>query len=616
MKAGYVNRILTVNLSDNTIKEEPIDPQVAEKYIGGKGYALYVFYHRYLKEYMAKGISPKDIDPLGPENVLAFTTGPITGIAGVPSPGRHHVMALKSPLTGSIASANSGGEFGAYMKFAGYDMIFIEGAAEKPVYLEIVNGHVEIKDASDLWGRNVFDTTRILKSRVKGENVSVACIGPAGENLVLFANIMNDEHRAAGRTGVGAIMGSKKLKAIVVSGNQKPQIANPEGFRELSKNLIERIRKNPVTGGGLPKYGTAVLINIINQAGMLPYKNWQFGYNPEADKISGETLEKTYLIKRRPCWGCQIGCGRVVKVPFGPYQIMYSEGPEYESIWALGNDTGVMDLAAVIKANHLCDELGLDTITMGSTIATAMELYEKGYIPEEDLQGMDMKFGNAAAVVEAVWRTAYKAGFGAKLALGSKRLAEMYGAPELSMSVKGLEMPAYDPRGSKGIGLNYATANRGGCHVTGYTISPEILGLPQKVDPLTPEGKAQLVKIFQDLTSVVNSAVNCLFATFEIGAKDYADLFNTIAGLNFTDSDVLKIGERIYNLERYIMSLYGFGAKDDTLPPRLTKEPMPEGPVKGQVVELDKMLAEYYKLRGWVDGVPTKEKLKELGIEL
>jgi aldehyde:ferredoxin oxidoreductase len=616
IKGGYVNKILTVNLADNTIREEPINPAVAEKYIGGKGYALYVFYYKYLKEYMAKGISPKDIDPLGPENVLAFTTGPITGVAGAPSPGRHHVMALRSPLTGSLASADTGGEFGAYLKFAGYDMIFVEGAAEKPVYLEISDGHVEIKDASDLWGKNVFDTTRVLRSRVKGENVSVSCIGPAGENLVLFANIMNDEHRAAGRTGVGAVMGSKKLKAIVVSGTQKPQVADPEGFRELSKTLTERMKKNAVTGEGLPKYGTAILINIINQAGMLPFKNWQFGYNPEADKISGETLEKTYLIKRRPCWGCQIGCGRVTKVPSGPYQILYTEGPEYESIWALGNSTGVMDLAAIVKANHFCDEFGIDTISMGSTIAAAMELYEKGYIPEEDLQGLDMRFGNAAALVEAVWRTAYKAGFGAKLALGSRRLAEMYGAPELSMSVKGLEMPAYDPRGAKGIGLNYATANRGGCHVTGYTISPEILGIPQKIDRFTPEGKAQWTKTLQDLTCVVNSAVNCLFTTFEIGAKDYAELFNKIAGFNFTESDVMRIGERIYNLERYIMSLYGFTAKDDTLPPRLTKEPMPEGPSKGQVVELDKMLEEYYKLRGWVNGVPTKEKLKELGIEL
>jgi len=615
---GYVGKILYVNLTDKSIRVEPIDPKVAEKYIGGKGYALHILYYKYLKEYMKKGIAPKDIDALGPENVLIFATGPITGVAGAPSPGRYHVMALRSPLTGSIASANSGGEFGPFLKFAGYDMVVIEGASEKPVYLEIIDGHVEIKDASDLWGKNVFDTTAILTKRVKekgGKNISVACIGPAGENQVLFAAIMNDDHRAAGRTGVGAIMGSKKLKAIVVSGTHEIELADPEGFRELSKSLVERMRKNPVTGEGLPKYGTAVLVNIINQIGAFPYKNWQGAYNPDAEKISGETLAEKYLIRRRPCWGCQIGCGRVVSVKFGPYQILYSEGPEYESIWALGSDTGVADLEAIIKANHLCDELGLDTISMGSTIAAAMELYEKGYIPEEDLQGVDLRFSNPAALVEAVWRTAYKSGFGKMLALGSKRLAEVYGAPELSMSVKGLEMPAYDPRGIKGIGLEYATSNRGGCHVTGYSVSAEVLGIPKKMDPLSYEGKAALVKAFQDFTAVVNSAVNCLFVTFEVNAKDYADMFNTIAGFNFSEEDIMKIGERIYNLERWIMHYYGFSAKDDTLPKRLLTEPVPEGPTKGQVVELDKMLPEYYKLRGWVDGVPTPEKLKELGIE-
>ncbi|HDN01724.1 MAG TPA: aldehyde ferredoxin oxidoreductase, partial [Candidatus Bathyarchaeota archaeon] len=361
---------------------------------------------------------------------------------------------------------------------------------------------------------------------------------------------------------------------------------------------------------------TAILVNIINQNGLLPFKNWQTGVNPEADKISGETMEKEYLIKRRPCWGCTIACGRVTRVESGPYQILYSEGPEYESVWALGNDTGVTALDAVIKANHLCDELGMDPISLGSTIASAMELYEKGYIPEEDLQGLDLRFGNPAALVEAVWRTAYKTGFGKYLALGSKKLCERYGHPELSMSVKGLEMPAYDPRGAKGIGLNYATANRGGCHVTGYTISPEILGIPEKIDPLTPEGKAKWVKIFQDFTCVVNSTVNCLFTTFALTAKDYAEILSAVTGWDLTEEEIMKIGERIYNLERVIVNKYGFTGKDDTLPDRLTKEPMPEGPAKGQVVELEKMKKEYYELRGWVDGAPTQEKLRELEIEL
>ena len=610
-----MGKVLRVDLTAKTLKEESIPENVARKYLGGKGYAVYMLY-QYLKEYEAEGVSPADINPLGPENVLIFATGPGTGVAGFPSSGRYHVMALKSPLTGSIGSANSGGEWGPFLKFAGFDAIIIEGASEKPVYLAVVNGSAEIRDASDLWGKSVLDTTRILKRRVGGINTSVACIGPAGENLVYMACIMNDEHRAAGRTGLGAVMGSKKLKAIVVSGQEKVPIAEPERFKEISRRCLNTLRKNSVTGEGLPTYGTAILVNVINTAGALPYKNWQSGVNPDAEKISGETLAETYLVKRRACWGCPIGCGRVTSVKSGPFQILNTEGPEYESIWALGSSTGVKDLDAVVKANHYCNEFGMDPISLGSTIAAAMELNEKGYIPKEDLQGLDLRFGNSAALVEAVWRTAYKAGFGKYLALGSKRLCEIYGHPEISMSVKGLEMPAYDPRGIKGIGLNYATANRGGCHVTGYTVSPEVLGIPEKIDPLTPEGKAKWVKIFQDLTCVVNSTVNCLFVTFALGAKDYAELLTAVTGWNLTEQEILKIGERIYNLERVILNKYGFDGKDDTLPKRLLEEPMPEGPAKGQVVELEKMKEEYYKLRGWLNGIPTTEKLKELEIEL
>ncbi len=610
-----MGKILKVDLSTESIKVEKTSEEVARKYLGGKGYAVYLIY-QYLKEYEAKGIAPRDIDPLGPENVLIFATGPATGVAGFPSPGRYHVMAIRSPLTGSIGSANSGGDWGPFLKFAGYDIVIIEGAADRPVYLSIVDGEAEILDASDLWGKNVFDTCRILKKKVGGKNTSVACIGPAGENLVYISCIMNDEHRAAGRTGLGAVMGSKLLKAIVVSGEQKVEVARPDEYKKASKEALEKMRKHPVTGEGLPTYGTAILVNIINNGGLFPYKNWQTAINPDAEAISGETLEKTYLIKRRPCWGCTIACGRVTKVEKGPYQILYSEGPEYESIWALGSATGVKELDAIVKANHYCNEFGMDTISMGSTIAAAMELVERGLIPEEELQGLDLEFGNAAAMVEAVWRTAYKSGFGKYLAMGSKRLCEVFGAPEYSMSVKGLEMPAYDPRGAKGIGIEYATANRGGCHVTGYTISVEVLGVPTKADPLVTENKAQLAIATQNFACVVNSTVNCLFTTFALGAKDYAQLLSAVTGWDLDTEELLRIGERIYNLERVMLNKLGFDGKDDVLPKRLLTEPLPEGPAKGHVVELDVMKEEYYKLRGWVDGRPTPEKLKELEIEL
>ena len=610
-----MGKILWVNLTTNTISTEPINEEIAKKYIGGKGYAIKILYE-ISKRYEARGMDLRDLNPLGPENVLIFATGPATGFSEVPSSGRYHIMALKSPLTGSIGSGNSGGEWGPYLKFAGYDMVVIQGASDTPVYLSIVDGHAELNDASSIWGMNTFDTFKTLKKETGGRFTSVTCIGPAGENQVYLASIVNDEHRSGGRGGLGAIMGSKKLKAIVVSGEKTPKAADPDKLKEVGKKLLDKVKTNPVTGDSLPKLGTAVLVKVINDAGMLPYKNWQTGVNPKAEEISGEKLEKEYLIRRRACWGCPIGCGRVTKVEKGAFQILYSEGPEYESTWSLGNTTAISDLEAVIKANHYCDELGIDTISMGATIACAMELVEKGCVPPEDLQGLDLRFGNSAAVVEAVWRTAYKTGFGKYLALGSKRLAEIYGRPELSMSVKGLEMPAYDPRGAKGIGLEYATSNRGGCHVTGYTISPEILGIPEKIDPLTPKGKAKWVKLFQDFTSVVNSAVNCLFTTFALGAEDYAAFLSPIMGVEYTADDILKIGERIYNLERVLLNKLGFDGKDDTLPPRLLREPMPEGPAKGQIVELDEMKKEYYQLRGWVDGKPTPEKLKELEIEL
>ncbi len=612
---GYSGKILKVNLSDGNVKKVATDMDIARKYLGGKGYALRLLYD-YLMEYEKRGIAAKDINPLGEENVLIFATGPATGVAGFPESGRYHVMALRSPLTGGIASANSGGKFGPYLKFSGYDMIVIEGASEEPVYLEIADGEAELRCAADLWGRNTFDTTRILQRKI-GRDCSVACIGPAGENLVNFACIINEEHRAAGRTGVGAVMGAKGLKAIVTAGNEKPEIAKPDEFKEKTREALDKIRKNPVTGEGLPKFGTAVLVNVINSSGALPFKNWQTAYNEKADEISGETLADKYLRKRVVCWGCSIGCGRATEVKTGPFAVLNTEGPEYESIWSLGNDTGVIDLEAIIKANHLCDELGLDTITMGSTIACAMELHEKGFISDDDLQGLTLSFGSSGAMVEAVWRTAYRSGFGKFLALGSKRLAEIFGAPELSMSVKGLEMPAYDPRGIKGIGLNYATANRGGCHVTGYTVAPEIVGLPEKIDPLSYEGKAAWVKAFQDFTCVVNSAVNCLFTTFALGAEDYAPLLSCVTGWDMSADDLMKIGERIYNLERLMINAYGFDGKDDILPKRLLTEPLQDGPMKGQVVdpaEFRKMLDEYYKLRGWVDGKPGEKKLKELEI--
>ncbi len=591
-------KILRINLTTGKISKEPIEESLARNYLGGRGLASKILYDEL----------PAGTDPLSPENKLIFAAGPLTGTSA-PTGGRYMVV-TKGPLNGAIASSNSGGFFGKEFKTAGYDLIIFEGKAEKPVYVWIKDDEVEIRDASDLWGKNTHETTDILMERVGDNKAKVACIGPAGERLSLIACIINDKHRAAGRTGVGAVMGSKNLKAVVVRGTGKVELANADKFREAQKASMGKIRENPTTSQGLPAYGTAVLVNIINENGLLPTRNFQSGVFEGASKISGETLADTYLTKNTHCFACPIGCGRATKI-----NGREGEGPEYEVAWSFGADCGVDDLKAIIEANYLCNELGLDGISAGATIAAAMELYERGYIPKEDLDGPELKFGSAEAIVEYTRKMGLREGFGDKLAEGSYRLASAYGHPELSMSVKKQELPAYDPRGAQGHGLEYATSNRGGCHVRGYMISPEILGAPEKIDPQVLEGKPTWVKTFQDLTAFIDASGLCLFTSFALGADEYGAMTAAATGWDIDGNEVLKIGERIWNLERLFNLREGFDKDDDTLPERLLKEPMPEGPNKGTVHKLGELLPEYYKIRGWDEnGVPTEEKKKELGL--
>ncbi|MBS7250314.1 MAG: aldehyde ferredoxin oxidoreductase family protein [Candidatus Freyarchaeota archaeon] len=550
------------------------------------------------------------MDPLSPKNKLIFAAGPLTGTAA-PTGGRYEVS-CKSPLTGTITGANSGGEWAAYLRRAGVDVIVFENKAKKPVYLQITDDKYELKSAEKLWGKDTHTTTDMLQKEL-GKDYRVACIGPAGEKLSRIACVINDKHRAAGRGGTGAVMGSKNLKAIAVKGTKKIEPVNAEAFKKAHDTALKMIKEHSVTGQGLPTYGTAILVNIINENGIFPTRNFQTGVFPQADKISGETMEKTILTKRAACFACPIGCGRVTEIKSGKYKSA-GEGPEYETVWAYGAQCGVGDLAPISKANYLCNELGLDTISMGSTIGCAMELYQRGKL-KKDKAGRELNWGDGDAIVELTEKTGKREGFGNDLAEGSLRLAEKYGAPELSMSAKGQELPAYDPRGAKGHGLHYATCTSGGNHVRGYMISPEILGIPEKLDRFATEGKEVWVKNFQDLTAVIDSIGMCLFTSFAIGAPEYTALLAAATGIDFTVEEVMKIGERIWNVERLFNIKAGFTAEDDTLPQRLLKEPMPEGPAKGHVVELDKMLPKYYKVRGWDEnGVPTKEKIKELGI--
>lgn len=595
---SYNLKMLRVNLSTGSIKAEDLDENLAKKFIGGRGLGTKIL--------MDEGVAT--VDPLSADNKLIFINGPLTGV-NVPTGGRYMVV-TKAPLNNMIASSNSGGIWGAKLKYAGYDALIVEGKADHPVYLVIDDEHVEIKDAKHLWGKTSEHVGEELKG-VYGEKASVLNIGPAGENLSLIAAIMNEADRAAGRGGVGAVMGSKHLKAIVVSSNHNViEPKDKDALREVVTHSNKLIRENGVTGQGLPTYGTAVLVNIINNIGAFPTKNWQESQFAGAEKISGETLKENHLVKQGYCHRCPIGCGRVININGKEVG-----GPEYEPIWAYGANCAVDDLAAINMANYYANEMGLDAIGAPTTIAAAMELYQKGYITDADCDGVPLKWGSSEAIIEWTKRMGTQESKLAKLmAQGSYRLCEAYGAPEISMSVKKQEMPAYDARGIQGIGLTYATSNRGACHVRGYMISPEILGLPSALDRFATDDKAVWTKIFQDLTAVIDSMGMCLFTSFAMGAPEYAAILNAATGTNYSVEELLLVGERIYNIERLFNKAAGMKSEDDTLPKRILKDAIPEGPSKGEVSKLNITLPQYYEARGWVNAFPTEETLKRLDL--
>ncbi|MGL5694395.1 MAG: aldehyde ferredoxin oxidoreductase family protein, partial [Peptostreptococcaceae bacterium] len=490
---GYNGKVLRINLTNSEVKVEDLNLKLAQKYIGARGLGV--------KTYMDE-VDPM-IDPLSEDNKFIIATGAVTA-APVPTSGRYMVV-TKSPLTGTIAISNSGGQWGAKLKNAGYDMVILEGKASNPVYVYIEDDKVEIKDASSYWGMLSEEVTEKLTKECDGGNV--LCIGPAGEKLSPIAAVMNDVDRAAGRGGVGAVLGSKNLKAIVVKGSGKVNVPNPELVKKVSAEKTKILRNDPVAGGGLPTYGTAVLVNIINENGIHPVKNFQEAYTDKADLISGETMTDTVLVKKNPCYRCPIACGRWVKLKSGKE----CGGPEYETLWSFGSDCDVYDLDAINEANMLCNEYGLDTISAGATIATAMELYQRGYIKDEEIEadGLSLNWGDAHSMVEWTRKMGKREGFGNKLAMGAYRLCESYDATEYAMTVKKQELPAYDPRGVQGHGITYAVNNRGGCHIKGYMINPEILGVPEKLDRLALEGKAAYAKVFHDLTAVIDSMGLC-----------------------------------------------------------------------------------------------------------
>lgn len=597
MTTAYNGKIARINLSTGEIKTEVLDLDLAKKFIGGRGLGTKILYD--------EGIAT--VDPLSDKNKIVFATGAMTG-TNSPTAGRYMVV-TKSPLNNMIASSNSGGKWGAKLKYAGWDALIVEGKSEKPIYINIEDEKIEILTAEPFVGMLSESLDDLLKEM--HPKCSVLNIGPAGEHQSLIAAIINDKDRAAGRSGVGAVMGSKNLKAISVTStkNVMEPFDTPK-LKEATAECIKKIRDNGVTNGGLPTYGTAVLVNIINNTGSFPVNNWQGSYFEKADDISGEALKENFLEKTSYCHRCPIGCGRVISI-----NGKETGGPEYEPLWAYGSNCGISDLSAINMANYLCNEYGLDAISTPCTIAAAMELYQKGYIKEEECDGFPLVWGSSEAVIEWTRRMGEgKSALAKLMADGSYRLCEHYGHPEFSMSVKKLEMPAYDARGIQGIGLGYATSNRGGCHVRSYTISPEILGLPVALDRTATEGKASWTKTYQDLTAVIDSMGLCLFTSFAMGAPDYANLLNAGTGTMHTPEELLVAGERIYNIERLFNKDAGMKSEDDRLPKRMTEEPITDGPSKGMVSKLSITLPEYYEVRGWENAFPTQETLVRLGL--
>jgi len=615
---SWSGNVLRVNLTKGTCTSEPLNMEWAREYIGQRGLAT---------RYFVEEVDPK-VDPLAPENHLIFATGPLTGTMA--STGGRYSVITKGPLTGAIACSNSGGFLGAELRSAGWDMVILEGKSVKPVYLNIENDKAELLAADEIWGKSVWETDEILHKKHQDPQLRIAACGRAAETGCLYSAIVNDLHRAAGRSGVGAVMASKNLKALAVRGTKGVgNIKDPARFMQTTAEQKKVLADHAVTGEGLPTFGTQVLMNVINESGALPTRNMRESQFDGAHNISAEQMAeprksdgKPNLTRNAACFACTIACGRISTIDKGHFTVenkpQYwgnSGGLEYEAAWALGADTGVDDLDALTYANFICNEDGFDPITFGATVAAAMELFEIGAITTEHTGGVELKFGAAAALTWAAEQVATGEGFGADLALGSKRLCEKYGHPELSMTVKGQEFPAYDPRGIQGMGLAYATSNRGACHLRGYTVASEILGIPEKTDPLETDGKAGLVKAFQDVTAAWDSTGLCLFTSFAWTLDNVAPQMDAACEGEWTSDRLLEAGERIWNLERDFNAKAGFTAADDTLPPRLLEERAKTGPAEGKVTGLAEMLPEYYQERGWTaDGQITDETRSRLGL--
>ena len=619
---GFANHVARINLTDRTVTYEGINEDDARKYIGARGLGVKYLYDN----------GPLT-DPSSPDNMLALVNGPMTGTE-VTMSGRL-AFVTKSPLTGTVTDSHMGGWSAARLRWAGFDALLITGKASSPVYLDVEDGEVEIKDAGDLWGKGIHDTVAHFGAgKGNSTDVSVMAIGQAGENGVLFSSFLNEDDRAAGRGGTGTVAGAKNLKCVVVRGTRegrwRPEAGEArEKFRAAQGQHLKLIMESPVTApsapsergnlasdlkegsGALSAYGTNVLMNAVNAVGALGTKNSQLTQTDadSAEAVSGERVRHGGLLVEEPtCHACPVACKKEIEITEGPHAGLKMESFEYEPAWSLGSNCGNDDPAVIAKVIDQCNDYGMDAIEIGNALSMYMEASERGYVDTP------LDWGDGAGMVRVTEELAHgTSAVGRTLGQGTAQAAAAWGHPEISMTVKGQAVPAYDPRGIKGEGLGYATSNRGACHLRGYTPASELLGIPVKTDPLDWDGKGPLLKIFQDLHAFSDSLDLCKFSAFAVGAPEYAALYQNVVGLPMSEEDVMVAGERIYNLERYYNNQAGFDGSDDSLPARFLEEPA-TGPAEGHICELDQMKEQYYDARGWDEGVVPEAKLRELEI--
>ncbi|MCG8509527.1 MAG: aldehyde ferredoxin oxidoreductase family protein [Rhodospirillales bacterium] len=597
---GYAGKILEVDLSAGTVGIRDLPRNLAVNFLGGKGFGAKILSERL----------PPGCDPLGEDNMLVFATGTLTGTM-VPTSGRMEVC-TKSPATGLWLDSNCGGSLGPELKYAGFDAVVITGRAASPVMLAIRNGEAALVDARDLWGLDAIETHKELKRRYSTDH-KIACVGQAGERLSPIAGILS-EYRIFGRGGAGAVMGSKNLKAIVALGQGAISIADPDEFDRLMRESLNEISNNPDTGSARPEFGTNVILSLMDYVGVHPVRNFS-GFSPETESINEQQVAK-FFERHRACMSCTIRCSKIARVEEGPLKGAFTEGPEYETVWSFGAQCGNTDIATIIEAEHLCDAYGLDAVSAGNVIGFLIECAQRGLLSKEDAGGLDLSWGEGEAIIAALHLIGKCEGPGELWSQGVKRIAEeIPGSEDFAAHVKGLELPAYDPRASKGMSLAYATSDRGGCHLRAWPVADEVMN---SMGLQTAEFKAEIVKTQQDMFCMANCSGLCLFATFAMSLEQITPLFHCTTGLDeFASADhLLEAGERINNLVRLFNLREGLTRGMDSLPGRFLKEPLAGGPLKGCVADVEPLLDTYYKVRGWDnDGVPAPALLARLGLE-